>query len=238
MDEASDVPAYWIQSNAFYCFCGAKTEGNHKFRVIGDKQLKCFTCLGIFILFFCLIQTTPVGGLQHWHLSCFCARRQIKTLTWLTVGSPSLKVFHIHMFPAVSGVLWTTEQIAGRFIGETVRQLGTHHIAKQMFRWLGEELERNGRRVGGDAEEEVCWWGLKRWINTLMQGLWDFIWKNLSSCKVGQKFFHFPQFCLCHTQPPGCFCSRSNALDLLTICLDAKEDEDGSLIWCLNSDTP
>lgn len=47
--------------------------------------------------------------------------------------SPSLTPSHPYV-RTVPGVLWTTEQIVGRFIGETVRQLGTHHKAKQMFR--------------------------------------------------------------------------------------------------------
>lgn len=84
--------------------------------------------------------------------------------------SHSLTPSHPYVL-AVPGVLWTTEQIAGRFIGETARQLGTHHKAKQMFRWLGEEVngnERNSRewkqREGGDVEERDAgrWWRQKK----------------------------------------------------------------------------
>lgn len=82
------------------------------------------------------------GSTRHFH-TYLSAWRQIATLIWLIlVPRFSLTSSRPYVL-AVPGVSWTSEQIVGYFIGKTVRQLVTHHKAKQMFRWLVEEVNGN-----------------------------------------------------------------------------------------------
>ena len=127
---------------------------------------------------------------------------------------------------AVPGVLWTTEQIVGRFIGETVRQLGTHHKAKQMFRWLGEEV--NGKECS-DRGREVMWkkgmqrddrGSRKKWIywcknpgTSLPIHCQPPRWAKRSPLSCGHRSLFQLPYWFAHKS----VCCRSNAFDLLII---------------------
>lgn len=91
-----------------------------------------------------------VAGTRHHFNACLCAWRQIAKLIWWMQAPYLSLTFSRPYVLAVPEVLWTLEQIGGYFIGKTVRQLGAHHKAKQMFRWLVAEV--NSNFVGSDNE--------------------------------------------------------------------------------------
>lgn len=101
------------------------------------------------------------GCLHRWHQTSFSyvfvRLKANRDAHLVDTGSLSFSLTFSHPYVrAVPEVLWTTEQIVGYFIGKTVRQLATHHKAKQMCKWLVEEV--NGNFFGSGKELEGARW--------------------------------------------------------------------------------
>lgn len=126
------------------------------------------------------------------------------------------------------------EQIVGRFIGETERQLGTHHTAKQMFRWLGEEANGNGggwevmrktESVDGGRKNEL----IHRWKDSeasLAIPRQPARWAKCFPPSHGLR----RRFCLARGFS-ALSSLRSNAFDLLIISLPKREVDGWAAHW-------
>lgn len=168
---ASIAGLSWRAIETFYCFSsGKKKKSQREVSVLNQpcwviSHKKWSSCLRLGMLHLFRYFSCHIDDLCWWFAllapevykmqTCLCAWRQIETLIWSMESLPLSYSSHPYVL-AVSRVLWTTEQIVGRFIGETVRQLGTHHKAKQMFRWLGKEVNGKERNDSGG-------WQGKRW---------------------------------------------------------------------------